>query len=37
VASITTVGLGPDRPLALNSTAAGKARNRRIDLVIGAQ
>jgi outer membrane protein OmpA-like peptidoglycan-associated protein len=35
--AIATVGLGPDRPLALNSSAAGKARNRRIDLVIGAQ
>jgi outer membrane protein OmpA-like peptidoglycan-associated protein len=34
--TIATAGYGPDRPLALNSTAEGRARNRRIDLVIGA-
>jgi outer membrane protein OmpA-like peptidoglycan-associated protein len=33
--TITTAGYGPDRPLALNSTAEGRARNRRIDVVIG--
>lgn len=33
--SLTTSGFGPDRPLALNSTAEGRARNRRIDVVIG--
>jgi outer membrane protein OmpA-like peptidoglycan-associated protein len=35
--AIATAGYGPDRPLALNSTAEGRARNRRIDVVIGAQ
>lgn len=33
-ASVTTVGFGPDRPVAPNSTAEGRARNRRIDIVI---
>jgi flagellar motor protein MotB len=28
------VGHGPDRPVAPNSTAEGRARNRRIDIVI---
>jgi len=32
--SITTEGFGPDRPVALNDTAEGRARNRRIDLII---
>jgi outer membrane protein OmpA-like peptidoglycan-associated protein len=32
---IATEGFGPDRPIALNSTADGRARNRRIDVVIG--
>ena len=32
--SITTVGHGPDRPVAPNSTPEGRARNRRIDIVI---
>lgn len=32
--SITTVGYGPDRPVAPNSTAEGRARNRRIDIVV---
>lgn len=32
--SIPTVGHGPDRPVAPNSTAEGRARNRRIDIVI---
>jgi outer membrane protein OmpA-like peptidoglycan-associated protein len=35
--TIATEGHGPDRPLALNSTPEGRARNRRIDLVIGMQ
>ena len=35
--SLATAGYGPDRPLGSNATAAGKARNRRIDVVIGAQ
>lgn len=35
--SVATAGIGPDRPLASNATKAGKARNRRIDVVIGAQ
>jgi outer membrane protein OmpA-like peptidoglycan-associated protein len=34
--SIATAGIGPDRPLALNSSAEGRARNRRIDVVITA-
>ena len=34
VESVVTEGMGPDRPIALNSTAAGRARNRRIDVVI---
>jgi len=33
--AIATAGYGPDRPLALNSTAEGRARNRRIDVMIG--
>ena len=32
--SISTEGYGPDRPVALNDTADGRARNRRIDLII---
>jgi len=32
--SIATEGFGPDRPIALNSTADGRALNRRIDIVI---
>jgi len=32
--SIATEGYGPDRPVALNDTAGGRARNRRIDLII---
>ncbi len=32
--SLATVGHGPDRPVAPNSTAEGRARNRRIDIVI---
>jgi len=32
--SIATEGFGPDKPLALNSSAEGRARNRRIDVVI---
>jgi len=32
--SITTAGYGPDRPVGPNSTAEGRARNRRIDIVI---
>ncbi len=31
---IATQGYGPDRPVALNNTDAGRARNRRIDVVI---
>ena len=34
--TILTVGHGPDRPIAPNDTAAGRARNRRIDVVIEA-
>jgi outer membrane protein OmpA-like peptidoglycan-associated protein len=32
--SIATEGFGPDKPIALNSTAEGRAMNRRIDVVI---
>lgn len=32
--SITTEGYGPDRPVALNDSAKGRARNRRIDLIM---
>ncbi|PIV81290.1 hypothetical protein COW53_05125, partial [bacterium CG17_big_fil_post_rev_8_21_14_2_50_64_8] len=32
--SLTTAGVGPDRPVALNDTPAGRALNRRIDVVI---
>jgi len=32
--AITTEGYGPDRPVALNDTAEGRASNRRIDLVM---
>jgi len=32
----TVDGHGPDRPVALNATPAGRALNRRIDVVIGA-
>ncbi len=32
--SVVVEGFGPDRPVAPNSTAAGRARNRRIDVVI---
>ncbi|MBE0565345.1 MAG: OmpA family protein [Krumholzibacteria bacterium] len=35
-ATITVEGFGPDRPVALNSTPEGRALNRRIDVVIGA-
>ena len=31
---ITTEGYGPDRPVALNDTSEGRARNRRIDLIM---
>lgn len=31
---ISTEGFGPDRPVALNATPEGRARNRRIDLIM---
>jgi len=34
VEELLTAGYGPDRPIAPNSTAEGRARNRRIDVVI---
>jgi OOP family OmpA-OmpF porin len=33
--SITTLGAGPDRPVAANDTPEGRARNRRIELRVG--
>ena len=33
--SMATEGFGPDKPIAVNSTAEGRALNRRIDVVIG--
>jgi outer membrane protein OmpA-like peptidoglycan-associated protein len=33
-ASIETAGLGPDQPIATNATPEGRARNRRIDLIL---
>jgi len=30
------IGMGPDRPVAANSTAAGRARNRRIEVLVRA-
>jgi outer membrane protein OmpA-like peptidoglycan-associated protein len=33
---ITAVGYGKNRPIAPNDTAAGRARNRRIDVTIDA-
>ena len=35
-AAFAIEGVGPDRPVALNATAEGRALNRRIDVVIGA-
>ncbi len=35
--SIATEGFGPDRPLALNNTTEGRAKNRRIDVVISKE
>lgn len=35
--SIVTEGFGPDRPVALNNTDEGRAKNRRIDVVIKPQ
>lgn len=32
--AVTATGFGPDRPVALNATPEGRARNRRIDVVI---
>lgn len=32
--AVATVGHGPDRPIALNSTPEGRAHNRRIDVII---
>jgi outer membrane protein OmpA-like peptidoglycan-associated protein len=32
--TIDTAGLGPDRPVADNATADGRARNRRVEIVV---
>jgi outer membrane protein OmpA-like peptidoglycan-associated protein len=32
--TLDTTGVGPDRPVASNATAEGRARNRRIDVII---
>ena len=34
VSGMEPVGVGPDRPIATNETAEGKARNRRIEILI---
>ncbi|MGL5226354.1 MAG: OmpA family protein, partial [Aeromonas sp.] len=31
---ITTTGVGPDQPIASNSTAEGKAQNRRVTITL---
>jgi outer membrane protein OmpA-like peptidoglycan-associated protein len=36
-ASIETEGAGPDRPIASNATPEGRARNRRIDLILAQE
>lgn len=33
-ASVTVEGLGPDRPVADNATSAGRARNRRVEIIL---
>ena len=33
---ITTVGVGPDRPIADNKTKEGQARNRRVEIEVKA-
>jgi outer membrane protein OmpA-like peptidoglycan-associated protein len=33
-ASIAVEGLGPDRPVADNATSAGRARNRRVEIIL---
>jgi outer membrane protein OmpA-like peptidoglycan-associated protein len=33
----TSVGIGPDRPVADNKTAEGRANNRRVELVVTPQ
>jgi outer membrane protein OmpA-like peptidoglycan-associated protein len=37
VSSITAVGLGESQPVASNDTAAGRQRNRRVELIVSGE